>query len=138
MSNGAMAHFTVVNRAVAHCFNKVGHPGPIACHAEVWINICSNLIGCLPNLGLSFDGLLITVITRLPMGLATQKECIHALSLISPPTLNVSLHNLLITPFSHHPLLHTNTHSPPLFICTPPSFHKKHPFYTVTFHQAQK
>ena len=27
MCNGALAHFTVVNRAVAHCFNKVGHPG---------------------------------------------------------------------------------------------------------------
>ena len=27
MCNGALAHFTVVKRAVAHCFNKVGHPG---------------------------------------------------------------------------------------------------------------
>ena len=27
MCNGAMAHFTVINRVVAHCFKKVGHPG---------------------------------------------------------------------------------------------------------------
>ena len=27
MCNDALAHFTVTNRAVAHCFKKVGHPG---------------------------------------------------------------------------------------------------------------
>ena len=29
MCNGALAHFTVINSAVAHCFKKVGHPGCI-------------------------------------------------------------------------------------------------------------
>ena len=28
MYNSALAHFTVINMAVAHCFKKVWHPGP--------------------------------------------------------------------------------------------------------------
>ena len=32
MCNGALARFTVVNRAVAHCFKKVGHPGYRICY----------------------------------------------------------------------------------------------------------
>ena len=56
-----------------------------------------------------------------PRGLANQKECTQALSLISQQTLNAFLHNLVITPFSHDALLYT--HNPPLLICTPPFSH---------------
>ena len=57
----------------------------------------------------------------MPRGLANQKECTQALSLISPQTLNAFLHNLLITPFSHHTLLYT--HNPHLLVCTLPFSH---------------
>ena len=56
-----------------------------------------------------------------PRGLANQKECTQALSLISPQTLYAFLHTLLVTPLSHHTLLYT--HNPPLLICSPPFSH---------------
>ena len=61
------------------------------------------------------------VFTLQPQGLTKQKECTQTLSLISPQTLYAFLHNLLITPLSHHALLHT--HNPPLLACTPPFSH---------------
>ena len=66
-------------------------------------------------------------------GFGQQKQCTQALSLISLNTLNVFLHNFLITPFSHHALL--DTHKPPLLICTPPfSHHHGVPKYTLFTH----
>ena len=44
MCNGAMAHFTVINRVVAHCFKKVGHPEPIlkACLSSILVPMSVN------------------------------------------------------------------------------------------------
>ena len=77
----------------------------------------------------------------IPRGLASQKQCTQALSLISLNTLNAFLHNFLIIPFSHHALL--DTHNPPLLICTSPfSHHHGVPKYThfthMTLRLAQK
>ena len=74
----------------------------------------------------------INVITNL-RGLARQKQCTQALSLISLNSHNEFLYNFLIIPFSHHALL--DTHNPPLIICTPPfSHHHAVPKYTLFTH----
>ena len=74
-------------------------------------------------------------------GLASQKQCTQALSLISLNTLNAFLQNFHIIPFSHHALL--DTHNPPLLICTPPFSHhhgvpKCTHFTHMTLNLAQK
>ena len=61
-----------------------------------------------------------------PRGLARQKLCTQALSLISLNTLNAFLHNFLIIPFSHHVLL--DTHNQPLLIAL-------HLFHTIMVFQ---
>ena len=65
--------------------------------------------------------ILLRLVSNAPRDMVCQKECTHALSLVSSNTLNVFLHNLPIVPFSHHVLLHT--HNPPLLICTPTFSH---------------